>query len=215
MLPPRSYLSGHSFRPAYETFILKSLRGGGGLKINETVGVPDHHSSSKFTECLLNENSNPLSSDSRPNEKPFPDLFPDPRSQMDHLQRMNRTCLITILRKHGNFNCQRLKKSDLIQQVIHIQTSSLSLSRLQNTYGTPGLQPCVDIQTNEIRSLETQACSDIVATPKDGGVGDAMDNGEQPLLPHRSEVILMQAGIGVLEALQALQHNCRHVLPCS
>lgn len=53
----------------------------------------------------------------------------------DQLNKMNRTALIAILRKHGNFTCQRLKKTDLIEQVMQYQSASTSASRLLDTYG--------------------------------------------------------------------------------
>ncbi len=187
MLPPRSYLSGRSFRPACETYFLSALRGGGAIKINETV-IGSDPQGSKTTEYSLKEGLGPLSSGFRPTEEPFMDIIPDPHT----VHRMNRTSLITMLRKHGNFNCQRLKKSDLIQQVIQIQTSSLSLSRLQSTYGSSGSQ--LASETKEMSSMDRISCSGDLAAQKDDAVGNVVDRGEQTIVPNRSEKMLTRQG---------------------
>jgi hypothetical protein len=103
-------------------------------------GLEDGHDSSPSSIRATNFSS-PIASLESPHKNGFP--FSSELWKVDKLHKMNRTSLIAILRKHGNFTCQRLKKSDLVQQIIQHQSSFVSMSRLQDTYGSlsPGVSP--------------------------------------------------------------------------
>ena len=114
-------------------YVVKFCRLRGGCEIANGSHVADPYSAVPDLSPIKDTGPVYVSS----TESPMKMFFGSPSNPwtLDQLQKMNRTALIGILRRQGNFTCQRLKKSDLIDQVIKTQTSSAAMSRFQDTYG--------------------------------------------------------------------------------